>query len=209
MREIPFRDFWPQIRCVVFDFGFTLCPDYYFNLTPPNCPDWHEIIQRQIFGDPVLIDRWLEGSLNTVDIAQILARYIDLDPAEIVRYMELGCQNLRMNPAVWNFACEQNANGRKTALVTANMDVFTRVVVPYHHLDTVFDVILNTADFGELRKDHLWPIAFERLGEGIGYGNSFLIEDGNEAPRRFRELGGRAYQYSTDEEFLRWKEAVG
>lgn len=198
----------PKIKCVVFDFGFTLFSGYYFNNSPLGYPQWHEVIQEKIFRDPSIIDPWLKGDLTTTDIAAMLARYIPLAVPSIVETMEKGCQHLSFNPVVWNFAIYQKITGRKTALVTANMDVFTKVVVPCHSLDKLFDVILNTSDYRELRKEVLWPIAFEQLGNGIDYSNSLLIEDGETEPAKFRSLGGQAYQYSNDELFLKWLDSI-
>ena len=197
-----------QIKCVVFDFGFTLSPDHYFNVPPPGCPHWHAVIQKVIFGDPAIMIPWMKGELTSLDIAGMLSRHFPLDIPTIAATMEKGCQHLAINPAVRDFAVAQKAAGRKTALVTDNMDVFTKVVVPSHGLDGLFDVILNSADFHEIRKEFLWPIAFERLGGGIGYANSLLIEDGESEPVLFRELGGYAYQYSNDTAFLEWLDSV-
>lgn len=196
-----------KIKCIVFDFGFTLCPDLYFKVTPSGYPQWRDIIQEHVFEEPEIVEPWMSGALTIVDIAGVIARYIDIDIPSIVETMEKGCERLSFNPAVWDFAVAQKCAGRKTALVTANMDVFTRVVVPSHGLQDVFDVILNTFDYKELRKEYLWPIAFQRLGENIHYGSSLLIEDGLLATAKFRELGGYAYQYSTDELFLEWLSA--
>lgn len=192
------------IRCVVFDFGFTLSSDLYFTLAPPGYPHWHDVIQQRIFAQPPIVRAWMKGELGLLDIARIVAEQVDLPVPAIVATMECGCMNMRMNPAVWEFACAQRAQGRKTALVTANMDVFTAVVVPAHRLDTVFDVILNTADYGELHKPVLWDRAFEMLGEGIGYADSLLVEDGPQEPALFRARGGIAYQYTDDASFRDW-----
>jgi hypothetical protein len=197
-----------EIKCIVFDFGFTLSSDLYFKVTPPAYPHWRNIIQKHIFDEPHIIEGWMAGDLTTVDIAGMLSRYIHMDIASIAEAMEKGCEQLHFNQAVWDFAFAQKAAGRKTALVTANMDVFTKVVIPSHGLHDVFDVILNTFDYHELRKERLWPIAFQRLGNDIHYGNSLLIEDGDVEPAKFRELGGYAYQYSTDELFLEWLRSV-
>ena len=151
---------------------------------------------------------WMQGELTSLDIAGILSKHIPLDIHTIAATMEKGCQNLDFNPAVWDFAVAQKTVQRKTALVTDNMDVFTKVIVPAHRLDQVFDVILNSSDFHEIRKEVLWPIAFESLGGGIGYANSLLIEDGEREPRLFRLLGGHAYQYSNDTAFLEWLDSV-
>ena len=197
-----------NIKCVVFDFGFTLSPDRYFKIAPPGCPQWHEVIQKVIFRDDSVVIPWMKGELTSLDIAGVLSSHFLLDIPTIAATMEKGCQNLNFNPAVWDFAVAQKAAGRKTALVTDNMDVFTKVVVPAHGLDQLFDVILNSSDFHEIVKDILWPIAFECLGGGIGYSNSLLIEDGETEPAMFRALGGYAYQYSTDELFLGWLDSV-
>ena len=193
-----------QIKCVVFDFGFTLSPDYYFKISPPGCPQWHEVIQKYIFGEPSIVVPWMKGELTGLDIAGMVSTHFPLDIPTIAATMEKGCQHLNFNPAVWDFSVAQKAAGRKTALVTDNMDVFTKVVVPAHGLDQLFDVILNSSDFHEIGKDVLWPIAFERLGGGIGYANSLLIEDGETEPAMFRALGGYAHQYLNDEQFLVW-----
>jgi hypothetical protein len=197
-----------KIKCIVFDFGFTLSSDYYFNVIPPGIPEWHNVIQKVVFGDPSIVVPWMKGELTSLDIAGILSRHIALDIPTIFATMEKGCQNLGFNPSVWDFAFAQKNTDRKTALVTDNMDVFTKVVVPAHHLDQLFDVILNSSDFHEIRKEVLWPIAFNRLGGGVGYANSLLIEDGEPEPALFRALGGYSYQYSNDAAFLEWLKSI-
>ena len=198
-----------KIKCVVFDFGSTLSSDPYFKISPPECPNWHAVIQEFIFGDKVLVKQWMSGSLKIFDIASIIATKVGLPVPIIVDMMEKGCENLVFNEVVWKFALSQRDQGRKTALVTANMDVFTKVVVPSHALSQVFDVILNTSDYKELRKEILWPVAFEMLGEGIHYDNSLLIEDGPKEPALFRAQGGYAYQYHNDEQLAQWLRSAG
>ena len=197
-----------EIKCVVFDFGFTLSSEHYFNVTPPGCPGWHDTIQKQIFGDPHIMQQWMTGELTILEIAGLLSPNLGLPVPVIVETMEKGCRHLRINQAVWDFAVAQRTIGKKTALVTANMDVFTKVVVPSHGLHEVFDIIINTSDYREIHKERLWPVAFERLGDDIRYHNSLLIEDGDYEPALFRSLGGYAYQYSTDALFVDWLRSV-
>lgn len=191
-------------RCVVFDFGFTLSSDLYFTLAPPGYPEWRAIIQQHIFDQPPIVRAWMLGDLRLLDIARIVGGQIDLPIAMIVETMERGCAHMTFNQAVWRFACSQRAQGRKTALVTANMDVFSSVVVPAHGLERVFDIILNTADEHDLRKEILWDRAFAILGGGLCYAHSLLIEDGPKEPALFRARGGYAYQYTDDRRFRRW-----
>ena len=197
-----------DIECVIFDFGFTLSSDVYVNVAPPGYPDWQALIQQRIFSNEALVDHWMAGAVTIHDIAGELAPIVDMEIAGIVSYLELGCQNLNFNEAVWGFAMQQRAAGRKTAIVTGNMDVFTKVVVPCHKLGERFDVIINSFDYGVIDKNMLWPKAFEILGNGMGYRQSLLIEDGANNVRKFRANGGYAHQYENDELFLSWLEAV-
>jgi hypothetical protein len=153
--ELGYRIHPAKIKCVVFDFGFTLSSDFYFKNGPAGFPQWHDVIQRYIFGEPAIINSWMKGDLSTDDIAGVISEYFPMDVPSIVAAMEKSCEHLNFNQAVWNFAVAQKVACRKTALVTGNMDIFTKVVVPAHHLDRLFDVILNSSDYRELRKEFL------------------------------------------------------
>jgi hypothetical protein len=197
-----------DIECIVFDFGFTLSSDLYFNVAPPEYPDLQELIQHQIFSDEALVNQWMVGAVTIHDIAGQLAPIVGMEIPRLVHFLELGCQSLSFNEAVWDFAIQQRATGRKTAIVTGNMDVFTKVVMPCHKLSEKFDVIINSFDYQEIDKSILWAKAFEVLGHGIGYCQSLLIEDGFNNVRKFRANGGYAYQYEDDKQFLKWLESV-
>jgi hypothetical protein len=193
-----------KISCIVFDFGFTLSSDLYFKIAPPECPDWQDLIQQKIFSNNALVDRWMAGAITAYNIAEDLAPVVNMEPSRIVRFLETGCQTMSFNEAILHFAIQQRAVGRKTAIVTGNMDVFTKIVVPCHNLTDKFDIIINSFDYQEIDKTVLWAKAFEILGNEIGYTQSLLIEDGEKNVRKFRENGGYAYQYKNDEQFLEW-----
>lgn len=197
-----------DVECIVFDFGFTLSSDLYFKIAPPEYPNFQELIQQKIFSNNALVDHWMAGAVTIHNIAEELAPIVRMEVARIVNFLELGCQNLTFNEAVWNFAMQQRAVGRKTAIVTGNMDVFTNVVMPFHKLREKFDVIINSFDYHVIDKNVLWAKAFEILGHGIGYRQSLLIEDGANNVRKFRANGGYAYQYENDKQFLKWLELV-
>lgn len=197
-----------DIQCIVFDFGFTLSSDLYFKAAPPECPDWQRLIQQHIFSDAALVDDWMSARVTRHEIAEILAPIVGIAIPRILTFMELGCKELDFNEAVLGFAIRQRALGRKTAIVTGNMDIFTQVVAPAHNLGSQFDVIINSFDYHEIDKFILWDKAFERLGNGIGYRQSLLIEDGEKNVLKFRAKGGTAYRYENDERFLAWLKSV-
>ncbi len=112
------------IACIIFDFGFTLSSDLYFKVPPPECPDWQQLIQQHIFSDEDLVNDWMSARVTLQDIARQLAPIICMEAPRIVEFLELGCRDLVFNEAVLNFAIGQRESGRKTAIVTGNMDVF-------------------------------------------------------------------------------------
>jgi FMN phosphatase YigB (HAD superfamily) len=193
-----------HVRCVVFDYGFTLSSGLYFNVSPPEVAQWPELVQRVVFGRREIIEPWMRGEISLEDIAGILAYETGMERKEILGYLRRGCTDLGFNPAVHAFARWVRSTSLRSALVTANMDVFSDVVVESHGLERWFDVIVNSADVGTCDKTILWSLAFESLGSGLSYHNALLVEDGEENPAEFRNQGGAAYQYSGEDEFRQW-----
>jgi len=199
-----------HIKCVVFDYGFTLSSGYYFNLSPPGVADWEKRLQRVIFRgkDDTVTGPWMRGEISLADIADLMAQEVGLGVEEILGYLRRGCTDLGFNEAVYAFARRVQSSSLRSALVTVNMDVFTDVVVPSHSLDDLFDVIVNSADVGSCDKTVLWPMAFDALGCGVSYRDSLLIEDGEKNPAAFRKQGGVAHQYLGEEAFCDWLDGV-
>jgi FMN phosphatase YigB (HAD superfamily) len=163
-------------------------------------------ISALVFGDnsPRWADPWMRGELSSMDVAHYLATHTPYAVEELLQSLRQGCSDMRLNPAVWDLAQQQRGLGRKLALVTGNMDVFSETIVPAHGLDEVFHAIVNSADYGTLDKTMLWQHAFDLLGEGCTFANSLLIEDSRANVEHFRALGGQAYQYTDDASLRAW-----
>jgi FMN phosphatase YigB (HAD superfamily) len=199
----------PQtISSVIFDFAGTLCSGRYFE---PLGAESLEAIGTLVFGDssPLWADPWMKGDLTSVDIASYLSKHLLHSEGDILSALRHGCSNMIFNPAVHGFALQQSAAGRKTALVTANMDVFSEVVVPSHELDAVFDLVLNTSDHRTLDKSMLWRKALGAFGPEFSFETSVLIDDSPRMISLFKSLGGHAYQYEGDPAFQAWLKETG
>ncbi len=190
-------------ECVVFDFHLTLCSDMFFASLGKSTLARTE---RLLWGDDqTLSDKWMAGQVKAPQIADYLSGHLGISPSEIEDALRRGCREFELNMAVWDFARAASKAGKRMALVTVNADVFTEEVVPSFGLDGVFEIIVNSADCGEVDKlNKLWPVAFDALGGGISFSNSFLIEDGVDSPTKFTQAGGKAYQYTDDATFATW-----
>ncbi len=189
-------------KYVIFDFAFTLCSQKYFHRMGPE-------VEQQV--DAVLFQEdqgrwandWMAGALGTQEILAYLSQRLGLGVDDLRQGLEESCRSLEWNPAVWQFAQAQKDRGRRIALVTINMDVFSLRVVPAHRLDEMFDVIINSSQERQMDKALLWDKAFALLGPDACYANSLLIDDSIRHLTRFRENGGRAVLYYDDNHFRR------
>jgi len=197
-----------KINSVIFDFDGTLCFGRYYELLGKDTLD---AIGELVFGDNSIrwADPWMKGDLTSHDVASYLSEHLPESEEEILLALRRGCSNMTFNSVVYDFALQQCQAGRKTALVTANMDVFTEIVVPAHGLDTLFDVVLNTADHRTLDKSILWRKAFSTFGPEHSFSSALLIEDNPRFVSLFESLGGKAYQYEEDSAFLAWLKKIG
>jgi len=197
-----------NIKSIIFDFNGTLCFGRYFELLGQESLD---AIGTLVFGDNSSrwADPWMRGDLTSQDIASYLSEHLDESETDILSGLHQGCSNMTFNPAVYNFALQQLETGRKTALVTANMDVFSEIVVPAHGLDGVFDLVLNTSDHRTLDKSVLWRKAFGIFGHDFSFATSVLIDNSPRMISLFESLGGYAYQYENDLAFRAWLEETG
>lgn len=198
---------WTRINSVIIDFDGTLCCDRYFKPLGPKALD---VITKLVFGEnsKQWADPWMRGDLTSADVASYLSRHLPESPEAILAALRQGCRQLTFNPAVLDFTKHQRKAGRKTALVTANMDIFTEIVVPAHGLSSLFDIVLNTADHHTLDKITLWQEAFRSFGPDYSYASSLLVEDNPKMVGLFQWLGGFAYEYRGDDSFRGWLAAA-
>jgi phosphoserine phosphatase len=197
-----------RVNCVIVDFDGTLSFDRYFE--PLGMPSL-DTISHLVFADNSSrwADPWMKGDLSSQDIALYLSQYLPNSKEEILAALHLGCANMNLNPIVLGFSLQQREVGRKTALVTANMDVFTEIVVPSHGLDAQFDLILNTSDHRTLDKSILWRKALSAFGPEFSFATSVLIDDSPRMISLFQSLGGHAYRYKNEYAFKAWLQETG
>ena len=191
------------IDAVIFDFGFTLCSQKYFTNEMIEYPNIYKVYQENIFHKPEVIELWGKGNINYLDIAKMLKEKTGLEINKILGHMEEGCKNLLINKEVYDFALKMKEQGKAIYLVTVNMDVFSLFVVPNHKELSIFDKIVNSADYNTDDKNMLWPKIFENTS--CNYKNTLLIEDGILNVEKYQRNGGLVYQYTTEEDFAAWK----
>ncbi|MFC1819471.1 hypothetical protein ACFLZG_00090 [Thermodesulfobacteriota bacterium] len=192
-----------NINCVIFDFAFTLCSELYFKEI--GIESESKITEFIFRGDNIKkwSDPWMSGELTSKDICKYLSDNLPFSSDDIYSALCRGCSHLDMNQEVYNFAKALAISEKKTALVTINADIFSQIVVPQNGFDSIFDIIVNSADEHEIDKGKLLQYSLDLFGSDITFGTSLLIDD-SPIVDWFRAQGGYAYRYTDDDSFGEW-----
>jgi len=185
----------PDVRCLLWDFGDTLVDQRWMWPSPDGVPGW-TTRYRALPGTDI-DTRWSEGEMTTEELAAVFASDLGCTPELLMAHMEQRCRDVQFFEHAWAAA---RAHSFPQAIVTVNSDAFSRFVVPNCALDSVFDVIVTSWEEHMMDKTRLCEIALERLGCDDP-AEALLIDNIEENVAAWRERGGQAYLFVSDEEF--------
>jgi len=195
-------------RAILFDFDGVLCKGRFYRETLlTNYREVYDWIQINIFSDKELIQRWMRNQIDSPEINKLIAKNTGIKYEVLGGLYQESVRKMELDKEVKELAKLLKISGKKIGIVTDNMDVFTNITISNHQLDTLFDVIVNSADHGLLKKDDngkLFDLALDSLGESIE--NSLMIDDSESNIELYKQKGGRGFVYRNIEElrsFLR------
>lgn len=202
----------PIIKTIIFDFDGVLCKDIFYSSLKNSYPAIHEYVENKIFrsgGD--LVNRWMRNIITSDDINRMISENNNnIAFKEIKKIFEDDLLNMKVDQKLLNFAKEQSNMGRKVALLTNNIDIFSTITVPNHKLNEIFNVIVNSADHGLLKIDQggkLFDIAMEKIGSN-DYASTLLIDDSLKVKPVFEAKGGHVYTYNNFDDFIEWAKVL-
>lgn len=184
-------------QTILFDFDGVLCKGKFYEKT--LVPDYNEIydwIQSNIFGDKELVKKWMRSQTKASSINQLISENTGIEFAMLSRLFEESVRQMELEKDILQLARDIKSSGKKIAIVTDNMEVFSQITVPYNKLDHLFDVIINSAEHGCLKKDingELFDTALMELRENAG--DCLLIDDSAVNVEKFRQKGGQGFVY--------------
>jgi FMN phosphatase YigB (HAD superfamily) len=151
-----------------------------------------------------LIEPWVRGALTSEEVVQLVAH--DANVAYDIALNELitSCQGMVLVASeVLNLVASLREQGTKVVIATDNMDTFCRWTAPSLGLDQHFDDILCSAELRALK----WeadatgssPFFGQLLArEGIGPGESILLDDNAAIEAHIRAFGIDFHQITPD-----------
>lgn len=184
-------------QTILFDFDGVLCRGRFYKETLlssyPKIYDW---IQENIFGNEKIVLDWMRNNIISTDINKMIAENTGIKYELLTELYEESIRKIELEKEVKKLAESLKSFGKKIGIVTDNMDVFTEIIIPNHQLDELFDVVINSADYGLLKKDKkgkLFDIALTELEEKIE--NSLMIDDSESTIELYKRKGGQGFVF--------------
>ena len=189
-------------QTILFDFDGVLCKGRFYEKTLlSNYSKTYDWIQRNIFGNKELVQKWMRNQISSAEVNRLIVENTGIGYETLDELFKESIRKMELEREIRDLAESLRSSGRKIGIVTDNMDIFTEITIPNHQLDKLFDIIINSADYGVLKKEadgKLFDIALTALGETIG--DSLMIDDSEATIELYKQKGGNGFIYKSPTE---------
>jgi len=138
-----------------------------------------------------LVDRWMCGLVDSDHVNAWLAERIGVDHAVLSESLAASCRSMTLTEELRASLATLRSRTR-LALVTDNMDCFSRYTAPTNRLGELFHTIINSADVGRLKNDQQGRTLRETVERYCPFEAAVLIDDSDSTREMFTRLGGRS-----------------
>jgi len=202
-----------RYKAVIFDYDGVLGRDRFYANIRETHPEVYQFINTKIFsGKSDILAQWMRNKLTSVDVNKYIGDKTGIDYDLLYKKFIESAYNIKADERILKIALRLKRQGVKIAIVSDNMDVFTSMEVKNQSLGKVFSVIVNSADYGLLKKDDegkLFDIAMQKIWNSrvdcdTYYKETLLIDNSQNKLEIFKEKRGKIFLYNSFEEFENW-----
>jgi len=187
-----------RFKTILFDFDGVLSKGRFYEKTLlSKYPEIYAWIQDNIFGNKELVRQWMKNEINSASINKMISEKTGIEFELLKKLYEESISQMELEKGMIDLAKALISNGKKIGIVTDNMDVFTQITIPNHGLDKIFDVIINSADYGILKNEEngkLFDLALDLLNVNIS--SSLMIDDSSQTVELFKKKGGEGILFN-------------
>jgi FMN phosphatase YigB (HAD superfamily) len=185
---------------VCWDFGDTLVDQMFMRIPPPDFPQWTSVYEEVVADNAAWMTEWDLGHATIHELIEPLSSRLSMSPAAVSRHLRAVWQQIHWFPIARHWLVR--LDGRvDQAVVTVNPFEFSGIATACG-LDPLVDVIVTSADIGELSKVAMAERARALLGLPPGLSSTLLIDNMADNVEEFIGAGGQGYLF-TEPEFTR------
>lgn len=193
-----------MFKAIIFDFDGVIGKGLFYQPTmQKGYPETYSWLQKNVFGDKELVDNWMRGAIDSCRINNLISQNCGMDYKLLTRLFEKSVSDMKLDRNTLRVAQELKKMNKKMAIVSNNMDVFSIITAKRKELAEVFDLIINSSDYGMVKKDNggeLYRIALSRLDSSQE--EALLIDDSENAVEIFTKLGGYAHHFTSIDQLM-------
>jgi hypothetical protein len=180
-------------KCLFVDWHLTLSTSVFWEqFSNPGHPQhpFFAFMQSALFapiGVETWVIPWMRGVFTSEEVIVGVCRGTDIDAAFALQALRSSCQQMRLvSEEIPRCIRDLQAKGLRVVIATDNMDTFHRWTVPGLRLRALFDDVLSSWRLRALKEDRGQDgqsrfFAHYLQAHQIGWGESLLLDDGDEA----------------------------
>lgn len=173
------------------DWDGTLCHSRFWSLNQDICEKAQEPLFQK---NQALVHEWMRGEKSAEQVCEWLAQEIGEDYQLIWDGLAESCRNMEFSEIARELI---NTIKQRSyvALVTDNMDCFSKITVPALSLNQVFDKILNSYELRKMKNYENGSVYSDYAKfKNIPLSKTHLIDDSTKTCDLFKTLGGEAHR---------------
>jgi FMN phosphatase YigB (HAD superfamily) len=151
-----------------------------------------------------IVKSWMRGNNTAEEICQFVSENTNFPQDELLEGLIESATNIDISSNILE-AINNKRETYKLALVTDNMDTFTRFTLPSNpSINSAFDTIYSSNETGLLKQDNGGEI-FKRIAEdfSVETKNLALFDDSRKNTDHLDSMGGKGMNVSGEEKVIR------
>jgi FMN phosphatase YigB (HAD superfamily) len=164
-------------------------------------------IKNIVFGLNYLNKSWMVNDVSYEEINHILSKRLNIDNEYLNGILIQSIKEFEWNWDLINIYQKYRQQGIKVIITTNNMDIFTKIAVPYNNFNKYFDNIYNSSDLKLLKEDRNLYF-FKKISDEYELNTKeiLIVDDNKTLLEEAKILGYKTYLYNIDtyNNFEKW-----
>jgi len=140
-------------------------------------------INKIIFESKYLNKSWMVNELSFEEMNLILSNKLNVEKEYLDKILIQSIKEIKWNWDLINLYQKYRKQGIKVIITTDNMDIFSKIAIPYNNFDKYFDKIFNSADIKLLKIENNYQFLNDISNEyGLNTNEILIIDDNKESP---------------------------